>query len=393
VACRAWALIGRTRRLDDLAGARAAFEHALQVAEAADLPVWEVRALHELATIDLLDRADSALLLRTRARAEALGLLSRVAVADLQLSAAAASVSALDEQERHARAALATATVLGLPQIQATALCVLAEVHAVRSEPEPLRATTARAVAAAPHDREVRGFGLGARALHALLHGSRAEAVELFLEEADILRGAHANPAAHRGILPLLLAADADPRARATIAENRREGLDRFFIHPGMLHLAEAVLAGRAGDRRRAEALVRSAEAELAPYPGWGALARMLTAPAARADGWGSPQDWLRTARDGFARLGLPAVAARCAQLLDAPGQQRWARYGLTAREAEVLALVAEGLTNKEIAARLRLSPRTVEKHLEALLRKTGTRSRTQLLALSLGTRRFGEST
>jgi DNA-binding CsgD family transcriptional regulator len=86
-------------------------------------------------------------------------------------------------------------------------------------------------------------------------------------------------------------------------------------------------------------------------------------------------------------------VAARCAQLLDAPGQQRWARYGLTAREAEVLALVAEGLTNKEIAGRLRLSPRTVEKHLEALLRKTGTRSRTQLLALSLGTRRFGEST
>jgi DNA-binding NarL/FixJ family response regulator len=46
-----------------------------------------------------------------------------------------------------------------------------------------------------------------------------------------------------------------------------------------------------------------------------------------------------------------------------------------------VLRLVADGLPNKEIAARLRLSPRTVEKHVESLLRKTGARSRTGLMA------------
>lgn len=60
-----------------------------------------------------------------------------------------------------------------------------------------------------------------------------------------------------------------------------------------------------------------------------------------------------------------------------------WDGLGVTAREAEVLRLVAEGLANKQIAARLFLSPRTVEKHVESLLRKTGARSRTQLVAIT----------
>jgi DNA-binding NarL/FixJ family response regulator len=48
-----------------------------------------------------------------------------------------------------------------------------------------------------------------------------------------------------------------------------------------------------------------------------------------------------------------------------------------------VLALVHEGLANKEIAERLYLSPRTVEKHVESLLRKTAARTRTQLATLA----------
>jgi DNA-binding NarL/FixJ family response regulator len=44
---------------------------------------------------------------------------------------------------------------------------------------------------------------------------------------------------------------------------------------------------------------------------------------------------------------------------------------------------VAEGISNKEIAARLHVSPRTVEKHIESLLRKTAARSRTQLVAIA----------
>ena len=53
----------------------------------------------------------------------------------------------------------------------------------------------------------------------------------------------------------------------------------------------------------------------------------------------------------------------------------------ITAREIEILGLVAGGLTNKQIAARLTLSPRTIEKHVESLLRKTGSATRTELVA------------
>ncbi|WP_308117311.1 response regulator transcription factor [Streptomyces fuscigenes] len=51
---------------------------------------------------------------------------------------------------------------------------------------------------------------------------------------------------------------------------------------------------------------------------------------------------------------------------------------GLTAREAEVLALVAEGLSNKEIAGRLHIGPATVKTHINNLFAKTGVRDRAQ---------------
>ena len=57
----------------------------------------------------------------------------------------------------------------------------------------------------------------------------------------------------------------------------------------------------------------------------------------------------------------------------------------LTARELEVLRLVARGLSNKEIAADLRITTHTVKYHLAAVLEKLGVRSRTE--AVSLGVR------
>lgn len=49
---------------------------------------------------------------------------------------------------------------------------------------------------------------------------------------------------------------------------------------------------------------------------------------------------------------------------------------GLTRREAEVLQLVAAGLSNTDIAARLVVSDRTVDNHVSAIFRKLGARTR-----------------
>jgi serine/threonine-protein kinase len=56
-------------------------------------------------------------------------------------------------------------------------------------------------------------------------------------------------------------------------------------------------------------------------------------------------------------------------------------------REGQVLGLAAQGLTNKEIAFRLGLSERTVQFHMNSIFNKTGTQSRTEVVALALRSR------
>jgi DNA-binding NarL/FixJ family response regulator len=58
---------------------------------------------------------------------------------------------------------------------------------------------------------------------------------------------------------------------------------------------------------------------------------------------------------------------------------------GVTVREYEILRLVAQRLSNREIATRLHLSPRTVEKHVASLMVKTGEPSRIELGRIELG--------
>jgi len=54
----------------------------------------------------------------------------------------------------------------------------------------------------------------------------------------------------------------------------------------------------------------------------------------------------------------------------------------LSARELEVLRLVAEGLTDAQVATRLRLSPRTVSKHLQRIYARFGVPNRAAAAAL-----------
>jgi DNA-binding NarL/FixJ family response regulator len=84
-----------------------------------------------------------------------------------------------------------------------------------------------------------------------------------------------------------------------------------------------------------------------------------------------------------FSRLGARPWASRAEAELRASGQTRAPQrsYGslLTPSEQQVAALVADGLSNREIAERLFVSVRTVEMHISNAYRKLGIRSRTGL--------------
>lgn len=73
-------------------------------------------------------------------------------------------------------------------------------------------------------------------------------------------------------------------------------------------------------------------------------------------------------------------------RVLEATGRDSVGRAGqpLTDREVDVLALVVEGMTGRQIAARLVLSPRTVENHVQRLLRKLGQPNRAALVRFAL---------
>jgi DNA-binding CsgD family transcriptional regulator len=226
----------------------------------------------------------------------------------------------------------------------------------------------------------LKGFCLTCRGAAWLLRAEPERGFDAYREGMAVLsRLPNAEPAANRALWPLVLASLGDARARDAIGEAHRLGVGAFAMNCGLLDHAEAVLAGRAGDRRRAEALAARAAPSFVNCSTWAVLARYLAAPAARSDGWGEPHAWLADAVDVFSMHGLDALAAHAEQLRRAGEPNPWAAEGITNREADVLRLVGQGLANKEIASRLRVSPRTVEKHVESLLRKTGTRTRVDL--------------
>ena len=84
------------------------------------------------------------------------------------------------------------------------------------------------------------------------------------------------------------------------------------------------------------------------------------------------------------------ATAAEYALMLTDPGPPQPAAPGsaqLSARERELVTLVARGRTNAQIAAQLYISARTVSSHLDRIRDKTGCRRRVDLtrLALTMG--------
>jgi len=90
-----------------------------------------------------------------------------------------------------------------------------------------------------------------------------------------------------------------------------------------------------------------------------------------------------RRALETFQALGAARDATRAAELLtdlaEAPGAAE--KPGLTTRQIEILRLVAQGLSNPEIAVRLRLSDHTVKRHVANLLTRLGLPSRAAAVA------------
>jgi DNA-binding CsgD family transcriptional regulator/tetratricopeptide (TPR) repeat protein len=395
VACQAWQLLGALQRSKDPAEATACLERARATAVRHDLTIWEIHALVRLGNDDALRDGRLDRLEQARTQATMAGAVT----ARYQAEQSIALYTVLEGD-------FATAETLVDQVFAAAARLKLVEcvhyvllVRAILAGHRGRRKEMDEALAAFRHwhgdDQPLyvpRMYGL-ARAFCALLEENRARALD---EQAAALRAEDATPTVYhlagRYGLNLLLGALTDTITLAAFeqvvsAPGAGFRWDRMFALFG-----QAVLAGRAGAAADALAAVQEAVRVGAPYAMARRLGLRLVAEAALADGWGSPVDWLREAEDYFHDVDIPAVASACRALLRHSGVRVAQRRsgvtqipsalrsaGLTVREYEVLRLLADRLGNREIADRLHLSPRTVEKHVSSLITKTGLPNRIAL--------------
>jgi DNA-binding CsgD family transcriptional regulator len=191
-------------------------------------------------------------------------------------------------------------------------------------------------------------------------------------------------------------------RARELIAAARRAAAEAAPVTPnaaGWRALAEAEYErghGRARPEAWAQAAVAWEELERAPvaaYCRWRQAEALIAAGASRAEA-NAP---LRAAHDVATRIGarpllreLELLAERARLDLASPDaeaphvkQGMEELLGLTPREAEVLTLMARGLTNREIAAELVISVKTAGVHVSHILHKLDAPTRVEAAAIA----------
>lgn len=392
--CEALEVTGRCARLHDLTAAEAAFTAQLETATAHDLALWRARALHELGTIDLLTTLRTDRLQAARVAAIEAGVPATAALADHHLASALAARGEPDAARAAAERAVSAARRLDLA-ILPFALVVLATTHAQQRRVQEMERALADAAGAAAGDPAVEAAAWGhARATLALqqadLDGARAA-----LDRAVDLLAVRPDQHFPRWGLWALLRTLADNDGAAARQRAAHAAGSDTVVNRALLAVAEAVEAGRTGDAAAADDRMAAGMALLAGYEHRDWLVhttRWMAASAALDDRWGDPVTWLQAAVRWFAAHGHGPQASACRVQLRAagaavprPGSAAAAvpdalhARGVTSREMDVLALVASGLTNRQIAERLVLSPKTVEKHVSRLLAKTGAADRRAL--------------
>lgn len=393
VLCDALEVLGRARRVRDLSAAREAFSRALATAQTHGLEVPRIRALTELGTVDMFAEVSPARLLAARTAADRVGALSAVGGIDVNLAAVLVMGGNLPAALVHAQSAEHLGRRYRLRPVAAAGLLFQAVVatHDARYPDVPRLVGEAEALADDDPDILVGTWAM-CRAMLSLLRERRDRARKEFAHAGSLL---DLKPVLAvdplRGPWLLVRAVDGDCTS-ADLDWFRRTSARGARWSDLWGGLAAAVLAGRAGDSNAAGRYAADAALSGRPMPLFTALGMRLAAEAAVADGWGDPVTWLTRSAAEFDRRGHKKALAACRELLrragvrvprarlidrDVPASLR--HHGITAREAEVLSLLGDRLGNREIAARLFLSVRTVEKHVAALMRKTGLDTRADL--------------
>ena len=222
-------------------------------------------------------------------------------------------------------------------------------------------------------------------ALLRLAQGQTDPAARTIRRVVDAAHGAVNRARMLGAFVEIMLAADELAGARQASDELTAIAgeIDAPLLHAASAHAAGAVLLaegkpGAAGaELRRALAAWR----ELAvPYEA--ARARVLIGLACRALGDDDTAEMeLDAARSVFERLGAAADLTRAQNLSRIAGAR--APGGLSGREAEVLALLSTGKTNREIAKVLFISEHTVRRHLQNIFTKLGVSTRAAAIAFA----------
>ena len=390
VACEALEIIALCARSRSLSDAEAALQRALGMAEGSGLRWWRLRVLNELGTVEMLRMADGARLARAHDQALREGALDLAIGIEVNRAALHAMRGELEEASAVAERAEADALRFGLQPLAAAAIVMQALSDGFRGRWDAMERRLRRAEALSPADADLHAFADGAgRGLCALLREERQEAIRSFRRAVQPHPPVGSLDTA-RGPLLLVLAASGeatpDDLAAARATATPGAGWSDLWLGYG-----EAAL-------ERDQACFETADTAARRHPLFRAIGLRLLSEAALRDGWGAPVVWLREAEAVFVKGGQDRIAAACRGLMrqaGAPVTRRRGpdralppdllRRGVTAREAEVLDLIGERLGNKEIAARLFLSPRTVEKHVASLLTKLGAPDRAALGAIARG--------